>query len=71
MRHAPGARRGPHVDEQLHAVSPEEVDELLRGARGVPYGQDLRLGTTNGTRTLFTYVCPLYENEPEKRYAGS
>src|SRR5581483_8347536 len=71
VRHAPRSGRGADVDEGAHVVAPQQLDQVLRRARGVTDRQDLREGTTSGTRTRFVYVCPLYVNVPENRYAGS
>jgi len=68
VRHAPRPGRRAHVHQTLDAVEPEKLDQLVERPRGVPYGQDdLSDGSTRGTSTRLTYVCPLYWKEPEKR----
>jgi hypothetical protein len=68
MRHPPRAGRRADVDQQLDPVELEQLDENVERPGRVAYGQDdLSDGSTSGTSTRLTYVCPLNWKLPEKR----
>ena len=69
MRHPARTRRRAHIDQALDTVQLQQLDELVQRACRMTDRQNYErsVGSTSGTRTLFVYVCPLYENVPEKR----